>query len=136
MALIPEAESRYYPNFIESREGNKVGLLTEVIGGTIHRRTVTLSEDTDMNLERSILYTDAMEEAQNIWRKHEDKYTEGFDGKLYGLDNLPSGLTILDVLNEARRDGVISLSGNDLQSTEEDLERYIYEAVKRNNQNK
>jgi hypothetical protein len=77
-----------------------------------------------------------MEEAQNIWRKHEDKYTEGFDGKLYGLDNLPSGLTILDVLNEARRDGVISLSGNDLQSTEEDLERYIYEAVKRNNQNK
>lgn len=137
MERLTKAEkSRYYPNFIESRRGNTVNMLTEVVGGGIHRRSVKLGDGyINLQRERDLLIFDAERSVRQILAENMRNCYIEEDTERYTLDNLPDGVTILDVMNEARREGVISLSGNDLDTTEEDVEVWIYQALERKRNN-
>jgi len=126
-------KERYFPNFIQKREGNEIHFLTEVVGGTIFRRTVTLSDDTDIEKERETFFWEADKEILKILREQIDTYDANYDGKLYTLEDMPVGVDILDVMSEIRRDAEFQ---SEKEVTHDQVEVAIFRALRRKKEKK
>lgn len=129
MTDLEQYATRFFPNIIEQRSGNTHYFLTQVAGGNIIRRNVEMDGSIEMlDHQRDLLIADAREEFEKVLSGVIDTNITMADGEVYSLENLPEGVTILDVMDAARADGVILRHGGDKVS-EKDLQNFIYSAV-------